>query len=191
MSGLKRCGWVNCKNPLYVAYHDEEWGVRVTDDRMLFEMLCLEGAQAGLSWETVLNKREGYRRAFCGFDPERVLQLTDADLARLAEDVSIIRHRGKIASVVTNARAYLQLLEHEPSFFTYLSAFLPDAPRVNGFRAHSDLPASTSESDALAKDLKRRGFKFVGSTICYAFLQATGFVNDHTRDCFRFITTNA
>ncbi|MEX1023444.1 MAG: DNA-3-methyladenine glycosylase I [Planctomycetota bacterium] len=180
----QRCGWVNLANPLYVRYHDEEWGVPVRDDGALFELLCLEGAQAGLSWETVLNKREGYRRAFRGFDPEAIEALTPDELEALAHDPGIVRHRGKIASVVTNARAFRELVD-ATSFAAYVQGFVGATPRVNRFRDLAELPARTAESDALAKDLKRRGFKFVGSTICYAFLQAAGFVDDHLQDCFR------
>lgn len=186
MTEPSRCTWVNLANPLYVAYHDEEWGRRVTDDRQLFEQLCLEGAQAGLSWETVLNKREGYRRAFHDFDPEAILRMSATELEALANDASIIRHRQKIASVPTNARAYLDLVDEGTTLLAYLESFVPDAPRVNSPRTLSDIPTKTPESDALSKDLKKRGFKFVGSTIVYAFLQATGFVVDHTQDCFLY-----
>jgi DNA-3-methyladenine glycosylase I len=178
-----RCAWPRA--PLDVAYHDAEWGVPLHDDRALFELLTLEGAQAGLSWSTILKKREGYRAAFAGFDVERVARFTAADVERLVLDPAIVRHRQKIESAVTNARAVLAVRESFGSLDAYLWRFVGGAPRVNWWRAPGEVPARTSESDALSRDLLGRGFKFVGSTICYAFMQATGMVNDHTVDCFR------
>jgi len=178
-----RCAWPRA--PLDVAYHDAEWGVPLHDDRALFELLTLEGAQAGLSWSTILKKREGYRAAFAGFDVERVARFTTADVERLVLDPAIVRHRQKIESAVTNARAVLAVRESFGSFDAYLWRFVGGAPRVNWWRTPGEVPARTAESDALSRDLLGRGFKFVGSTICYAFMQATGMVNDHTVDCFR------
>lgn len=158
----------------------------VHDDRVLFEFLILEGAQAGLSWSTILNKREGYRRAFAGFDPARVARFTPARIAKLVLDPAIVRHRQKIESAVTNARAFLAVQEDLGSFDKYVWGFVDGAPRINRWRSPRQVPASTSQSDALSKDLKTRGFTFVGSTICYAFMQATGLVNDHVVTCFRY-----
>ncbi|MCC6176430.1 MAG: DNA-3-methyladenine glycosylase I [Chloroflexi bacterium] len=180
-----RCAWVS-SDPLYVAYHDEEWGVPVHDDRKQFEMLILEGAQAGLSWLTILRKREGYRRAFAGFDPEAVARFDEADVARLLADDGIVRNRLKIASAITNARAFLAVQEEFERFDAYLWRFVDGRPRQNTWRSRTEVPARTLESDALSKDLKKRGFRFVGSTIMYAHMQATGLVNDHTTDCFRY-----
>jgi DNA-3-methyladenine glycosylase I len=178
-----RCAWPRA--PLDIAYHDAEWGVPLHDDRALFELITLEGAQAGLSWSTILKKREGYRAAFAGFDAERVARFTAADVERLVLDPAIVRHRQKIESAVTNARAVLAVRESFGSLDAYLWRFVGGAPRVNWWRTPGEVPARTSESDALSRDLLGRGFKFVGSTICYAFMQATGMVNDHTVDCFR------
>ena len=183
MTAPVRCAWPRA--PLDVAYHDAEWGVPLHDDRALFELLTLEGAQAGLSWSTILKKREGYRAAFAGFDVERVARFTTADVERLVLDPAIVRHRQKIESAVTNARAVLAVRESFGSFDAYLWRFVGGAPRVNWWRTPGEVPARTAESDALSRDLLGRGFKFVGSTICYAFMQATGMVNDHTVDCFR------
>jgi DNA-3-methyladenine glycosylase I len=180
---VERCGWA--RSPLDIAYHDEEWGVPVHDDRVLFEFLVLEGAQAGLSWSTILNKRPNYRRAFAGFDPAKVARFTAADIDRLLGDAGIVRHRQKIASVVTNARAFLRVQAEHGSFDRYVWSFVGGAPKVNGWRMLRQVPARTPESDALSKDLKRRGFSFVGSTICYAFMQAVGMVNDHLVTCPR------
>jgi DNA-3-methyladenine glycosylase I len=171
---------------LGVAYHDAEWGVPVRDDRVLFEFLILEGAQAGLSWETILRKRTAYRQAFSGFDPVRVARFRPARIERLLENPGIIRNRLKITAAVRNARAFLAVAEEFGSFDQYLRTLLPRAPIVNRWGAAKDVPARTPESDALSKDLSRRGFGFVGSTICYAFMQAVGLVNDHTTDCFRY-----
>jgi DNA-3-methyladenine glycosylase I len=178
-----RCGWP--KSELDIAYHDAEWGVPVHDDRVLFEFLTLEGAQAGLSWSTILKKREGYRHAFDGFDPERVARFTPKRVDRLLADPGIVRHRGKIESTISNAKAFLDVQAELGSFDRYVWQFVDGAPRVNRWRTLRDIPARTLESDALSKDLKKRGFRFVGSTICYAFMQAVGMVNDHTTDCFR------
>lgn len=179
-----RCGWVGTK-PHFIPYHDEEWGVPVHDDRRHFEMLILEGAQAGLSWSTILLRREGYRRAFAGFDPVKVAQFDDAKQAALLQDAGIIRNRLKIASAITNARAFLNVQEAFGSFDQYVWRFIGGVPKINSWKTMSQVPATTSESDALSKDLKQRGFQFVGSTVIYAHMQAAGLVNDHTTDCFR------
>ena len=179
-----RCPWAGT-DPLYVAYHDTEWGVPSHDDRHLFEMLLLEGAQAGLSWITVLRKREHYRKAFSRFDPARIARYDDARIARLLADPGIVRNRLKVASAVTNARAFLEVRRAFGSFDAYVWQFVGGRPLVHARRTLRDVPAHTPESDAMSRDLKRRGFRFVGSTICYAFMQATGMVNDHLVDCFR------
>lgn len=180
----QRCVWSG-DAPLMIRYHDEEWGVPVHDDVRLFEFLILEGAQAGLSWSTILNKRENYREAFAGFQPARVARF-DADKVRqLLTNAGIVRNRLKIAAAVQNARAFLALQRQAGSFDHYLWAFVDGRPLDNEPRSHRDVPARTPLSDALSRDLKRRGFNFVGSTICYAFMQAVGMVNDHTIDCFR------
>jgi len=181
-----RCGWARLENPLYLAYHDSEWGVPSHDDRHLFEMLVLEGAQAGLSWETILNKRAAYRRAFDGFDPRRVARYDAKKMHALLGDPGIVRNRLKIAAAVTNARAFLAVQEEFGSFDRYLWAFVDGKPIRNRWRSLRQIPASTPVSDALSKDLRRRGFKFVGSTICYAMMQAVGLVNDHVVGCFRY-----
>jgi DNA-3-methyladenine glycosylase I len=183
-NSVQRCSWPSSE--LDIRYHDEEWGVPVHDDRIFFEFLTLEGAQAGLSWSTILKKRDGYRDAFADFDPVRVARFTPAKLERLATNPAIVRHRQKIASVVTNARAFLALQEEQGSFDAYVWRFVDDKPIANRRRGLGDIPARTPESDALSKDLARRGFKFVGSTICHAFMQATGLVNDHLVTCFRY-----
>jgi DNA-3-methyladenine glycosylase I len=185
MKKTKRCGWAG-EDPLYVAYHDEEWGVPVHDDRRHFEFLILEGAQAGLSWITILRKREGYRKAFAGFDPERVARFRPARVEKLLQDPSIVRNRLKVESAVNNARAFLALQEELGSFDRFIWQFVDGKPRRNAWKSLAELPASTPESDAMSKELKRRGFKFVGSTICYAHMQAVGLVNDHLVDCFRY-----
>lgn len=184
MSERPRCRWCG-SDPLYVAYHDHEWGVPRRDDRYLFEKLLLDSAQAGLAWITILRKREGYRRAFCGFDPERIARFTEADQARLMEDAGIVRNRQKIASAVRNSRAWLALVSQEGSFGDYLWGFVDGQPIQNAWHELSEVPATTPLAEAISKDLKRRGFNFVGPTIVYAFLQAVGVVNDHTIDCFR------
>ena len=169
-----------------VAYHDDEWGVPSRDDRHLFEMLTLEGAQAGLSWSTILRKREGYRRLFAGFDPSAVASFTEDDVARLLQDPGIVRNRLKIESTVVNAGRVLEVQAEHGSLAAYLWEFVGGETVVGHFRRMSDLPAETPLSKALSKDLKRRGFRFVGPTVCYAFMQTVGLVNDHTVDCFRF-----
>ena len=168
-----------------VRYHDEEWGVPVHDDRGLFELITLEGAQAGLSWSTVLKKRENYRRAFAGFDPAKIARFNRRSVARLLDDAGIIRNRLKIESTISNARAFLRVQETDDSFDAYIWGFVEGTPIVNRHRRLEDLPASTAISDRMSKDLKQRGFRFVGSTICYAFMQAAGMVNDHETGCFR------
>ena len=185
MPTLNRCIWAG-SDALYRSYHDTEWGVPVHDDRLLFEFLTLEGAQAGLSWITILRKREGYRRAFAGLDPAAVARFSESQLLLLMQDSSIVRNRLKLSSAVANARAFLALQEEFGSFDAYLWRFVDGAPLQNAWRSHGEIPASTAISDALSRDLKRRGFRFVGSTICYAFMQAVGMVNDHTVDCFRW-----
>ena len=182
---LTRCGWCG-SDPLYARYHDLEWGVPIHDDHRLFEFLTLEGAQAGLSWITVLKKREAYRRAFADFDPEIVARFDGQKQAELMTDAGIIRNRLKIASTVSNAQSSLALRAEFGSFDCYLWRFVNGTPLQNSWKSLSDVPASTQLSDILSKDLKRRGFRFVGSTIMYAFMQATGMVNDHTTDCFRW-----
>ena len=184
MDRHRRCTWA--RTPLSIAYHDTEWGVPVHDDRTLFEFLILEGAQAGLSWETILNKREAYRDAFLGFDPARVARFTPARVERLLANPGIVRNRLKVASAVGNAKAFLAVQKEFGSFDTYLWRVVGGRPLVNRWRSLQQVPARTPESDALSKDLLGRGFKFVGSTICYAFMQAIGMVNDHAVDCFRY-----
>ena len=179
---LRRCAWVPIDDPLYVAYHDDEWGVPVRDDRLLFELLNLEGAQAGLSWITILRKREGYRKAFAGWDVERIARFGERDVERLLGDAGIVRHRGKVESVIGNARAALAL---DQPLSELLWSFVGGEPRVNTFRTVAEIPAETAESMAMSKELKRRGFRFTGPTTCYAFMQAAGLVDDHTLDCFR------
>jgi DNA-3-methyladenine glycosylase I len=182
---VARCGWAG-SDPLYRSYHDLEWGVPVHDDRLLFEFLTLEGAQAGLSWITVLRKREAYRRAFAGFDPHLVARFGAAEQERLMADAGIVRNRLKIASTLGNARAYLAVQEEFGSFDAYLWRFVDGIPVQNAWRNLGEVPATSDVSDRLSRDLKRRGFCFVGSTICYALMQAVGMVNDHTIDCFRW-----
>jgi DNA-3-methyladenine glycosylase I len=179
---MKRCAWVPDADPEYVAYHDDEWGVPARDDRHLFEMLTLEGAQAGLSWSTILRKREGYRKAFANFDAARVARFSDTKVERLLADPGIVRNRLKVESTVNNARRVLEL----ESLSDYLWSFVDGEPKVNRWRKMGELPAETAESKAMSKDLKKRGFRFVGPTVCYAFMQACGLVNDHTVDCFRY-----
>jgi len=170
---------------LYAKYHDEEWGVPVHDDRVLFEFLVLEGAQAGLSWETILKKRESYRRAFDGFDPAKVARFTRARVARLMRDEGLVRNRLKLEGAVKNAKAFLAVQKEFGSFDAYVWRFVGGAPKRNRWRTMREVPATTPESDALSRDLKKRGFTFVGSTICYAFMQAVGMVNDHHAGCWR------
>ena len=178
-----RCSWA--RTPLSVAYHDREWGTPVHDDRTLFEFLILEGAQAGLSWETILRKREAYRSAFAAFDPSRVARFKQERVARLLQNPGIVRNRLKVASAVQNARLFLEVQREFGSFDTYVWSFVGGRPRINQWRSLRDVPARTAESDALSRDLSKRGFKFAGSTICYAFMQAVGMVDDHTTDCFK------
>jgi DNA-3-methyladenine glycosylase I len=180
----KRCGWCG-EDPLYVAYHDEEWGVPVRDDRVLFEFLVLEGAQAGLSWLTILRKRENYRRAFHGFDGEKVAAYGEEDVRRLLADPGVVRNRLKIEAAIRNARGVLAIQEECGSLAEYLWRYVEGEPRQNRRRTLADVPARTEASDRMSRDLKKRGFNFVGSTICYAFMQAVGMVNDHVTDCFR------
>jgi DNA-3-methyladenine glycosylase I len=179
-----RCSWAG-NDPLYCAYHDEEWGVPAHDDRALFEFLVLEGAQAGLSWITILRKRENYRAAFDNFDPERVARYGPDKIDALLQNPGIVRNHLKVQASVVNAQKFLEVRNKLGSFDTFIWQFVGGKPRQNHWRGMAEVPASTPESDAMSKELKRRGFKFVGSTICYAFMQATGMVNDHTVDCFR------
>ena len=180
---MNRCEWAG--NELMISYHDEEWAVPLHDDQMLFEFLTLEGAQAGLSWNTILQKRENYRSAFDGFDPVVIANYGDDKVQVLLADAGIVRNRLKIAATVGNAKAYLAVIQEFGSFDAYIWGFVGGVPKVNAWQSMSEVPAKTAESDAMNKDLKSRGFKFVGSTICYAFMQATGMVNDHKVDCFR------
>lgn len=184
-TGTKRCPWVDLTKPDYVAYHDEEWGVPVHDDRRLFEFLTLEAAQAGLSWYTVLSRREHYRKAFAEFDPVRVARYGSREIERLMNNPGLIRNRLKITAAINNAQRFLELQSEFGTATRYFWQFVNDRPKVNRLRQMSDYPATSPESDAMSKDLKRRGFKFVGSTICYAHMQATGLVNDHAIHCFR------
>jgi DNA-3-methyladenine glycosylase I len=180
---IQRCGWCGT-DPLYVRYHDEEWGHEVTGDGKMFEFLILESAQAGLSWITILRRRENYRKAFAGFDAQKVAQFTAEDVERLMQDTGIIRNRNKIESTISNARHFLEVQQAFGSFCNYLKSFLPDEkPVINRWKTLKEVPASTPLSDAISKDMKKRGFKFFGTTICYAHLQAVGYVNDHLADC--------
>jgi len=185
MSERKRCGWAALGSELMLRYHDEEWGEPMHDDRQHFEMLVLEGAQAGLSWTTILNKRENYRRAFDGFDYEKVARYTQRDVERLLGDAGIVRNKLKVASAISNAQAFIAVREEFGSFDEYIWGFVGGEPKVNSFRSYKELPASTAESDAMSKDLKKRGFRFVGTTICYAYMQSVGMVDDHEVGCFR------
>jgi DNA-3-methyladenine glycosylase I len=179
----KRCGWCGT-NPLYVQYHDEEWGREVTDDHKMFEFLVLESAQAGLSWLTILKRRENYRKAFADFDVQKVAQFTSEDVDRLLQDSGIIRNKLKIASTISNARCFMEVQKEVGSFCNYLRAFLPEGKIIiNHWQTLDQIPASTDLSDTISKDMKQRGFKFFGTTICYAHLQAVGYVNDHLDDC--------
>ncbi len=181
---MNRCAWAGT-DPLYVAYHDREWGVPARDDARLFEFLVLEGAQAGLSWITILRKRENYRRAFDGFDAEKIARYTPKKIARLMRDPGIVRNRLKIEGTVANARAFLEVRDEFGSFSRYMWDFVGGTPIQNRRKSLKQIPATTRESDAMSRDMKKRGFKFVGSTICYAHMQACGMVNDHVTDCFR------
>jgi len=186
MDNLTRCSWVPENNPEYRKYHDEEWGVPVHDDNKHFEMLTLEGAQAGLSWEIVLKKRDGYRKAFKNFDVKKVAQMTDKELEALIQNSKIIRHKLKIFSVRKNALAFIKIQEEFGSFDNYIWEFVDNKTLVNSIKSLSDIPVKTETSDKIAKDLKKRGMSFIGSTIIYAYMQAIGLVNDHAEDCFRF-----
>ncbi|MCD8352045.1 MAG: DNA-3-methyladenine glycosylase I [Planctomycetaceae bacterium] len=181
---IVRCGWCG-DDPLYTAYHDEEWGNPVHDDGQMFEFLILEGAQAGLSWITILRKRESYRKAFAGFDPEKIARFGEKDVARLLGDAGIVRNRLKIAAAITNAQAFLRVVEERGSFSEFLWGFVDNRQVVNKWKRLDQIPATSPASDAMSKELKRLGFKFVGSTIMYAHMQATGLVNDHLVTCFR------
>lgn len=183
MSDINRCGWCG-DDPLYIKYHDEEWGREVMDDKTMFEFLTLESAQAGLSWITILRKREGYRNAFADFDVEKVARFTDSDVERLIQDENIVRNRLKIKAAISNAQHFIEIQKEFGSFCNYLRSFLPNGkPVINHWKSLSEVPASTPLSDAISKDMKKRGFKFFGTTICYAHLQAVGYVNDHLVDC--------
>ena len=178
-----RCGWAGT-DELYIKYHDEEWGRLVTDDKTLFEFLVLESAQAGLAWITILRKREGYKKAFHHFDVEQVARMTSEDIEQLMQFDGIIRNRLKIKSTITNAKLFLTIQKEFGGFYNYILSFFPDKkPIINKFKSLSEIPVSSPESDAMSKDMKKRGFKFFGTTICYAYLQATGFINDHLTDC--------
>jgi DNA-3-methyladenine glycosylase I len=180
-----RCPWVDLSKADYVAYHDHEWGVPQFDDRVLFEFMVLESAQAGLSWYTILRKREGYRRAFDGFDPAKIALYDTAKVAELLADAGIVRNRLKVLATINNAQRFLAVQAEFGTFSAYLWDFVGGTPKVNAWRTLAECPASTAESDALSRDLKRRGFKFMGSTVCYAYMQAVGLVNDHVLDCYR------
>lgn len=184
MTDHKRCSWCG-DDPLYQQYHDTEWGVPCRDDKKLFEFVLLEGAQAGLSWITILRKREAYRRAFANFDVKKVAAFTAADIERLINDAGIVRNRLKITGAISNARLFMEIQKEFGSFSDYFWGYVDNKPIVNRWESLSDIPAATELSDLIAGDMKRRGFKFFGSTICYAFMQAMGIVNDHTLDCFR------
>ena len=181
---MKRCAWVTSE-PLYIEYHDQDWGVPVYDDRLLFEMLCLEGAQAGLSWWTILQKRENYRKAFANFDAKKIVKFSEEKLEALREDKGIVRNKLKIQSVVTNAKAFLKIQEQHGSFSEYIWSFVNHKPIVNEWKTKEEVPVTNEISEKMSKQLKKDGFKFVGSTICYSYMQAVGMINDHTLDCFR------
>lgn len=183
---LKRCAWAEGSSPLMLKYHDREWGVPVHNDRKLFEFLILEGAQAGLSWNTILNRRQNYRKAFDQFDIAKVAKYTRKDAGRLLKNEGIIRNRLKINATIENAKAFLKVKKEFGSFDRYIWQFVGGKPKNNKFKKLSELPAQTAESLAMSRDLKKRGFRFVGPTICYAFMQAVGMVNDHTTDCYRY-----
>jgi DNA-3-methyladenine glycosylase I len=186
----KRCAWLDHlgkATELDIKYHDEEWGVPIHDDRHLFEFLILEGAQAGLSWTTILKKRDNYRKAYDNFEPRKVAKYSEAKQKKLLLNPGIVSNRLKVAASVTNAKAFLKVQKEFGSFDKYIWGFVGNKTLQNGFKSSSEIPATTQESDAMSKDLKKRGFKFVGPTICYAFMQAIGMVNDHTTDCFRYI----
>lgn len=182
---MKRCGWAD-RSELEQSYHDHEWGVEIHDDRTLFEFLVLEGAQAGLSWSTILRKREGYRRAFDHFDARKISKYSEKTVSRLLANSEIIKNRLKINAAITNARAFLQVQKEFGSFDRYIWQFVHGKPIRNSWKTMAEIPSHTPESDVMSKDLKKRGFKFIGPTICYAFMQAVGMVNDHAVDCFRY-----
>ena len=182
----QRCAWVPTNDTLYLKYHDLEWGVPVHDDRVWFEFLILEGFQAGLSWRTILNKREGFRQAFDSFDPQKIALYNEKKIAELLSNSGIIRNQSKIRSSILNARAFLTVQEEFSSFNSYIWRFVDGRPKVNAWKSIADIPARSTESEVLSKDLIQRGFRYVGSTICYAHMQATGMVNDHTTECFRY-----
>jgi len=183
---VTRCAWAGEVSLPYIEYHDKEWGVPFRDDNIQFEFLILEGAQAGLSWSTILNKREGYRKNFADFDAGKVARFTKKRIEKILQDPGIVRNRLKVNSAVTNARAFLEVQEEHDGFSNYIWQFVDGKPKQNKLRKDSDIPATSAESDAMSKDMKKRGFTFVGSTIMYAHMQATGMVNDHTADCFRY-----
>jgi len=185
MANMNRCEW-SMSDPLYITYHDDEWGVPVHDDRILFEFLILEGAQAGLSWLTILKKRDNYKKAFDGFDIDRIANYEETDLKRLLADAGIVRNRLKIESAIKNARGVLDIQEEYGSLDSYLWRYVDGTPKQNARKSMADLPANTEQSKVMSKDLKKRGFNFVGPTICYAFMQAVGMVNDHTANCYRY-----
>lgn len=185
MLNKPRCCWPG-NDPLMIEYHDTEWGVPVRDDHKLFELLLLEGAQAGLSWQTILRKREGYRKAFDNFDPRKIARYGDADVERLMQDPGIVRHRQKILSAIGNARCFLEVVSREGSFAEFIWSFVEGQPLVNEWTTPEGAPAATSQSENMSRELRRRGFRFVGPTICYAFMQAAGLVNDHVVSCFRY-----
>ena len=187
---IKRCAWCEGSFDAYIKYHDEEWGVPVHDDKVHFEFLILEGAQAGLNWATILKKREGYRKAFADFNVEVVANFSQAEVETLLQNPEIIRNRLKVQSAVTNAQKFLKVQQEFGSFDKYIWSFVDHKPIINAWKTMAEVPATTPESDAMSKDLKKRGFKFVGSTIMYAYMQACGLVNDHTVDCFRYQQVN-
>ncbi|CAM3817848.1 DNA-3-methyladenine glycosylase I [Xenorhabdus thuongxuanensis] len=179
---ITRCGWVT-SDPDYLAYHDNEWGIPLRDSQQLFELICLEGQQAGLSWFTILKKREGYRKCFYQFDPVKIAKMDETDVERLMKEPIIVRNRAKINAIIHNARAYLKMAEQGEEFSAFIWSFVDNSPQINHWQNLSEVPAKTITSDALAKALKKRGFKFIGSTTCYAFMQAAGLVNDHLINC--------
>jgi len=185
MKHKTRCRWVT-DDPVYIEYHDREWGVPCYDDQHLFEMLILEGAQAGLSWLTILKKREGYRKAFAQFDAQKMARFSEKKIGALLQNPAIVRNRLKVNAAVTNARAYLAIVKEYSNFSDYIWQFVDGEPIINQWKTLKDIPVTTVESDNMSRDLKKRGFKFVGSTICYAYMQSVGMVNDHTTDCFRY-----
>lgn len=185
MKSKKRCHWVT-DDPLYIDYHDNEWGIPCYDDQRLFEMLILEGAQAGLSWLTILKKREGYRKAFAQFEAKKIARFSEKKIETLLQNPAIVRNRLKVNAAVNNARAYLVVQKEYGSFADYIWQFIGGQPRINRWKKFENIPVNTTESENMSQDLKKRGFKFVGSTICYAYMQSVGMVNDHTTDCYRY-----